>query len=237
MGEPAQVPKLKTTFKAILDEQDKASLFERAAAADTDVLIKVEGSSGVEATVYKAKKWNGTHLYADYVSGPALETAPVIVAFEVGRIWFCFTATVFISEENAKLPAAIDFDQGFEVQRREAHRVTIPDGAINAFFIIPTIKKNFRIIDLSEGGLGLALTEADLSLAPAKSVLIGQISIEGYDILDGLNAEVMHIKPEPPNYKAGCRFIKINLATRQRISFLVNACHRDVFGKLPKKKA
>jgi len=65
-------------------------------------------------------------------------------------------------------------------------------------------------------------------------VIDGKIEIQGYDPLEGLFAEVMHLGTEVGGKKAGCRFVKINLATRQRISFLVNACHRDVFGILKK---
>jgi hypothetical protein len=235
MGDPAQLPKLKTTFKAILDDQDKFSLFQRAANTDAETFVKIEGSPGVAATIYKAKKWDGTHLHVEYVAGPLLVTAPVIVAFDVGKIWFCFTATIFISEEDPKMPAAIDFDQGFEVQRREAHRVTIPETSVKARYYIPSLKKDFRIIDLSEGGLGLFIPDSEVSLFPDRSVFAGVINIEGYDPLEGLQAEVMHLGPDDGGKKAGCRFVKASLAIRQRISYLVNACHRDVFGRAKKR--
>jgi hypothetical protein len=235
MGAAPYIPKIKTTFKAILDEQDKHSLFERAAAVNNEILVKIEGSPGIEATLYNAKKWNGTHLFVEYVSGPLLVTAPVIVAAEIGKIWFCFTATIFLSDENPRLPGAIDFDQAYEVQRREAHRVTIPQGILKAQFVIPTLKKAFRIIDLSEGGAGLFVPQEDISLFPEKAILPGNIEIQGYDPLEGLNAENMHNDPEEGGMKAGCRFVKTSLAIRQRISFLVNACHRDVFGKVKKR--
>jgi len=94
MGEPAQSSSLKTTFKAILDELDKAALFVKAASLDIEVLIKIEDSPGIEATVYRAKKWSGTHLYVDYVSGPLLVTAPVIVALNWKDL-VCFTPHFF----------------------------------------------------------------------------------------------------------------------------------------------
>jgi hypothetical protein len=233
MGEPA-IQNLRTTFKAILDDGDKASLFERMAATNSDILVKVENSPGVQATNFKSKKWNGTHLYVEYISGPLLVTAPVIVAFEIGRIWFCFTATIFVSDQDPKLGCAVDFDQGFEVQRREAHRVTIPENTLKAQYVATTLKKSFRIIDLSEGGMGLFLPDSEIEGISDNVIIDGKIEIQGYDPLEGLFAEVMHLGTEVGGKKAGCRFAKINLATRQRISFLVNACHRDVFGILKK---
>ncbi len=233
MGEPA-IQNLRTTFKAILDEGDKASLFDRLAKAGNELLVKPENSSGIQATNFKAKKWNGTHLYLEYVSGPLLTTSPTIVAFEIGKIWFCFTATIFVSDGDAKNGCALDFDQGFEVQRREAHRVTIPENTLKANYFATTLKKTFKIIDLSEGGMALFLPQTEIEGVSQNLVIDGTILIEGYDPLEGLFAEVMHLEAGEGGKKAGCRFVKITLATRQRISFLVNACHREVFGKFKK---
>jgi hypothetical protein len=229
-------------FKAVTSANDRQDLIKSLILAQSLLQLKQEGvktQGPQDLTILRAVRAFDDGLSGKFVTGPPLPQCEVTVAFDLAKaMFFCTGKIIQVNEGDY----ALHFKKIFELQRRDAYRVNIAPDLIAAKFAIGTVggkafDQDYRISDLSTGGLGLATTEEGAALLPTNQMLLGLIRIGAHQAVE-VSAKVKYHRrvtsEKIPYVHVGCEFQNMSSSLSQKIGFLVNDCHRVSFSRISK---
>ena len=236
------IDKKQNFFKAITSPKDRQDLIKSLVLAQSLLQIKQEGikvQGPQDLTIIKATQEFNDGLAGKFVTGPPLPQCEVTVAFDLAKALFFCTGKIAKVEQG---DYAIHFKKIFELQRRDAYRVTIAPDIIAAKLAVSKVgekilDQDFRISDLSNGGVGLATTEEMAAFLPASEIIVGLVKIGAHQAVE-VHAKIKYHRKvtseKVPYFHIGCEFQNLSSALSQKIGFLVNDCHRISFSRISK---
>jgi c-di-GMP-binding flagellar brake protein YcgR len=232
-----------TFFKPVSSDAERQTIINTLAHTGGTMQIKEESAKAGEGqlTSFKALSLAGNSVLAKKTEGPEVPTAQAVtIVFEASKTMFFCSGKVTRSHKGGEY--FIEIKKVFELQRRDSFRVTISQKIIKARFLVTMLNggalaKEFKILDLSAGGVGLLIPEENVALFKPGAILYGIILVGSHDPVD-VKAEVKYQRKVTEGKititHVGCQLIEPTLAVSQRIAFLVNDCHRITFSRIAK---
>ena len=229
-------------FKPVVAPGERQDLIHSLVQAESLLQVKLEGvktQGAQDLTILKVIRGLQDGVGCSFISGPVLNRGEVTVAFELEKaLFFC---TGRITESGLGL-FVILFNKVYELQRRDAYRVIIAQDLISAKLISVKVNnvpldQEYRIADLSTGGMGVAVNPEDAQAFPASGVIQGQIKIglhERVEVRALIKYRRKVTSEQRPYFHIGCEFQQMTAALNQKIGFLVNDCHRISFSRISK---
>lgn len=223
-----------SVFQNVPSAKEIEDLLTMVVISQARIQLRTSASStDFTAVIPYASKKNS--IMARFISGPRLPDATnATITFELEGSKYFSTSRCLTLGGNEYL---INFENLYKLQRRDFFRVVIPPEVMPAFVMSETLDAanvgtNFRILDLSTGGVAIEVFDSADSFKDG-AILTGTLAIGQHTPL-GFKAVQKYKRKSGSSYQVGLEFTDKTVAFTQKVSFIVNECHRQIFAKMPK---